>query len=93
MNKQRFSSIVGILIVLLHLLLFVGLLVFFPGKNSPEVKIFEISLPFMATYALGVVKWVIDTQGNITSQATVGFTYIFIVSAILLTLLVLLRQI
>ena len=73
--------------------LFVGLLVFFPGKNSPEVKIFEISLPFMATYALGVVKWVIDTQGNITSQATVGFTYIFIVSAILLTLLVLLRQI
>ncbi|MBF9028970.1 hypothetical protein HKCCE3408_01060 [Rhodobacterales bacterium HKCCE3408] len=86
-NKQMFSSITGVLIVLGHVLLLCYLWVSFGAPTGGgTLKVTEISTPITAAFALGVVKWIIDTQGRITSEKKVGVPYVVIFGVILLAL-------
>lgn len=86
MNKQVYSSILGIIIVVTHIFLLYYLwFIFrprFPGPIAPE-----IATPLTAAFFIGVIKWVIDTQGKITSNDKVGITFIIITSIVSLSLL------
>lgn len=86
MNKQRFASIIGVGIIVIHVGLILYILNFLPPGDG-ENNVLQIILPFTATYAIGVVKWVIETQGHITSKVKVGGVYIVIVSIISAALL------
>lgn len=86
MNRQKYASFVGICIVFVHLFLTFYLWVVFRTR-FPTTIIAEIATPLTAAFFLGVVKWVIDTQGKITSNDTVGFTYVVITAAVIFSLL------
>lgn len=82
-NKQLFSSVIGVLLVIFHIVL-LGYLWFNFGapSGSGPLQVTEIATPMMAAFSLGVVKWVIDTQGHITSKKTVGAPYWLLMSII-----------
>lgn len=88
MNKQLFSSIVGIAIVLFHVAILAWLLSIFgfPDGTGP-VHATEVAIPVTAAYALTVVKWIIDTQGHITTDKTVGIPFIIVVIILGLSLM------
>ena len=46
--------------------------------ENKSVYVAEIATPLTGAFALTVVKWVIDTQGKITSKQTVGLPLIII---------------
>ena len=58
MNKQKYASIVGIIVVAVHIGLVFYLWIFF-RKAYPDL-VAEIATPLTAAFFLGVVKWVID---------------------------------
>lgn len=88
MNKQLFSSIIGVSIILVHVGMILWILNFIATDEDSETNVLEIVIPFTITYAIGVVKWVIDTQGKITTQEKVGPVYVLIVGIISLATLV-----
>lgn len=82
-NKQLFASIVGILIVAFHIALLGYLwLKFGSPTGTGPLQVTEIATPITAAFALGVVKWVIDTQGHITSPKTVGLPFVIILTMV-----------
>lgn len=89
-NKQKFSMYNGIAILVLHIFICIYFWVTF--SKNPNLAIAEITTPITAAYAVGVVKWFIDTQGLITKNDAIGIPYavvIILINGTFLTLLVL----
>lgn len=88
LNKQLCASVLGISIVVFHVTFsFYLWFSFYPNFNlGGDLTVAELSTPLSATFALGVIKWVIDTQGKITSEETVGLTFIVLLSFISIAL-------
>ncbi|UWQ59424.1 hypothetical protein K3722_04680 [Leisingera caerulea] len=84
-NKQLCASILGISMVVAHIVLLWYLWTVFGSVEAENKSVYvaEIATPLTGAFALTVVKWVIDTQGKITSKKTVGVTLVIIL--ILLT--------
>jgi hypothetical protein len=89
-NKQVCANILGIGIVIFHVAFSFWLWFYFnPGFNSNgQLFVAELSTPLSATFSLGVIKWVIDTQGKITSQATIGLPFAFLLAFVTICLFV-----
>ncbi len=83
-SKQMCASVWGLSIILFHILLsFYLWFIFNPKFNSSgEFLVAEISTPLSVTFALGVVKWVIDVQGLIKSEPKVGVLYVVTLSLV-----------
>ena len=79
-NKQLCASILGITMVVAHIALLWYLWTVFGNiaTENKSVYVAEIATPLTGAFALTVVKWVIDTQGKITSEKTVGLTLVVI---------------
>jgi hypothetical protein len=80
LNKQLCASFLGISMVVAHIVLLWYLWDVFGQTSSGQKSVYvaEIATPLTGAFALTVVKWVIDTQGKITSKQTVGITLVVI---------------
>ena len=87
-NKQLCASVLGISMVVAHIVLLWYLWAYFGQIDYEQKSIYvaEIATPLTGAFALTVIKWVIDTQGKITSQQTVGITLVIILAIVTLTL-------
>jgi hypothetical protein len=86
MNKQVYASVIAVAIVLVHIFLLFYLWIVF-RERFPEPAVAEIATPLTGAFFIGVVKWVIDTQGKITSGETVGIVFVIITSIVVIALL------
>ena len=79
-NKQLCASVLGISMVVAHIVLLWYLWSVFGNVDTANKSVYvaEIATPLTGAFALTVVKWVIDTQGKITSKKTVGPTLVII---------------
>ena len=79
-NKQLCASILGISMVVAHIVLLWYLWTVFGSVETENKSVYvaEIATPLTGAFALTVVKWVIDTQGKITSEKTVGVTLVIV---------------
>lgn len=71
-NKQRFASWIGLLIVVVHIGMAVYLFLVFQPDADPVVAAGKIVLPMTTAYALTVVSWFIANHGIITSTDQIG---------------------
>jgi len=81
-NRQKFSAIVGIFILIFHVGMSAFLWFWFSPNNDPAIYIEAISLPLTAGYSVAVVKWFSETGGLITSDEQFGITYVFVITLI-----------
>lgn len=74
-NRQKFSMVLGLAIISVHLLLSAYLWFIFSPTVDSAVSAKEIVLPLTVAYSSTVLKWFIDNQGHVTSSATIGIMY------------------
>jgi len=84
-SKQKVSFYVGITVLITHIFLSIYLWFFFDGQD--KVVIAEISTPLTVAYAVAVIKWIVENQGNFQSPPTVGRPYAIIISVVVVTFL------
>lgn len=91
-NKQEFSMVIGLVIVVAHVLLS-GFMIFFferliADAPTEEIKIKEISLPLTVAYVSAIVTWFFATGGKVSSRETVGMPLVIMVAIIVGAMLV-----
>lgn len=77
-NRQKFSSIVGLVIVAFHIALTGHLWFVFGPEADSAVAAAEIATPLTVTYAISVVAWFVATNGLITSNQQVGIALVIL---------------
>lgn len=77
MIKQKLSAYLGCFVLLTHTTMTIYLWLIYQAQTSDQVAVAQISLPITLSYAITVVKWLVDTQGKITRRAKVGWPYVF----------------
>jgi len=77
-NKQRFASWLGLVIVVVHIAMAVYLLLVFQPNADKMVAAGEIVLPITTAYALTVVAWFISNKGIITGSDQIGWFLVVI---------------
>lgn len=85
MNRQRFSMVVGLLIVAAHVALSFFFLFIFDAPTSVIVQ--DISTPITIAYVSAVVMWFFANKGKITSNETMGLPLVFLVLMIVLPMI------
>jgi hypothetical protein len=75
--KALVSSITGLLVVAGHIALAVYI---FSLDALEELAAVEIAAPVTITYAITVVRWFVDNQGNLPRVPTVGVTYVALIA-------------
>lgn len=83
-NRQRFSSIVGLVIVAFHIALTAYLWAIFRPEADTAAAAAEIATPLTVTYAISIVAWFVATNGLITSDKQVGI-YMVILTVMVVT--------
>lgn len=78
-NKQRFASWLGLIIVIVHIGMAAYLFLVLQPNADRLVAAGEIVLPTTTAYALTVVAWFIGNKGIITTTEKIGL-YLVIVS-------------
>lgn len=77
-NKQRFASWLGLLIVIVHIAMAIYLFLVLQPYADRLVAAGEIVLPITTVYALTVVAWFIHNQGIITGTDQIGWFLVVI---------------
>lgn len=77
-NRQKFSSIMGLVIVAFHIALTGYLWFVFRPEADIAVAAAEIATPLTVTYAISVVAWFVATNGLITSNQQVGIALVIL---------------
>jgi hypothetical protein len=72
-NKQRFTSWLGLIIVVVHIGMAVYLFLVLQPNADRLVAAGEIILPTTTAYALTVVAWFISNKGIITGTDQIGW--------------------
>lgn len=71
-NKQRFASWLGILVVVVHIGMAAYLFLVLQPNADRMVAAGEIALPITTAYALTIIAWFIGNKGIITSTDQIG---------------------
>lgn len=77
-NKQKFASYIGLVIVASHIGMTAYLWLIFQPNASKVVKAAEISMPLSATFTISVVTWFIATKGLIASDEKIGMPLVIL---------------
>ena len=80
-NKQLFAFNLGFVIMLFHIT-FTFLVWFILEFPDDRVTIKQISLPVTTGYAVGILKYYLDTKGIVSSQELVGVRLVWLVSIV-----------
>lgn len=84
-SKSTIAAVFGCVILLWHVLLTGYLMLIFQPTSSADAPL-EITVPMTLTYAVSVVKWLIDTQGRVRKYPRVGIAYLLGFSIVVLSL-------
>lgn len=84
-SKSKIAAIFGCTILLWHVLLTGYLMLIFQPASNADAPL-EITVPMTLTYAVSVVKWLIDTQGRVRKHPRVGLAYLLGFSIVVLSL-------
>lgn len=71
-NKQRFASWLGLLIVIVHISMVAYLLLVLQPAAERIVAAGEIMLPMTTAYSITIVGWFVANQGIISSDDKIG---------------------
>jgi hypothetical protein len=77
--KALLSAFTGLFVVIGHIALAFYVFTIAPLEDFSGV---QIAAPVTLTYALTVVKWFVDNQGDIPRNPTVGISYVVLVAVL-----------
>jgi len=86
-NRQRFSSVVGLIIVAFHIGLTAYLWLVFQPEADSAVAAAQIATPLTVTYAVSIVAWFVSTRGLITSNEQIGIAFVILTVMVVVSFL------